>query len=180
MKALGATGVGPIGSRWFARPVGRPSLWLIIMPIALLYSPRTKRQSSKPRGRNEQASQSTSLSRRYIAVPVGSRRMTIPHLKLRNAARRLWLYSPERREAKRRAKAGAGYWRCEKCGAIRDKVEINHRWPCGPTPGSRKANGATWDGFFARLFCPSDGLEIVCHECHLEITANQRLVSTTG
>ncbi len=94
------------------------------------------------------------------------------HSAIRSVLRRLWLYSEPRREALRLAKhpgRGNGY-ACAMCQGTTKKPEVDHRIACGPTPGSKNANGATWDGFIERLFCSATGLRILCAECHAKIT----------
>lgn len=96
----------------------------------------------------------------------------IPHGAIRSATRKLWLWSPQRREAKKAAKLSPGIYLCASCQrATKDKdTEIDHVVPIGPTPGSRNARNVTWDQWLARLFCPADGLRVLCRGCHDERT----------
>lgn len=91
----------------------------------------------------------------------------IPHAKIRSALRSLWWKSsPARTEAKRRARIERGLYRCEDCGSLTKDPEVDHLVPVGRTPGAKGAEGSTWDGLIARLFCPADGLQILCPTCH--------------
>jgi len=91
----------------------------------------------------------------------------IPHARIRNELRRLWWrYSPERKDAKKRARVQRGVYKCEACGGITGKVEVDHITDVGPTPGSKKGQAATWDGLMQRLFCSQDGLRAICTRCH--------------
>lgn len=96
----------------------------------------------------------------------------IPHAKIRNALRKLWQWSPERHAAKRSARAFPGVYVCAECRCMRrDKeVDIDHVDPVGPTPGSRLGKETSWDEFMTRLFCPAEGLRVVCKSCHQKKT----------
>lgn len=98
----------------------------------------------------------------------------IPRATIRSALRRLWSWSPQRKEALKRAKGSLGFYVCELCRCPAKKPEVNHRVPVGPTPGAKGSEGATWDGLISRLFCSADELEVVCKSCHEAITARQR------
>lgn len=89
------------------------------------------------------------------------------HQQIRSALRKIWLWSPERREAKARARVSRGVYRCEMCHQLFPKIEIDHMRPLGSTPGSRNATiDTTWDGLIERLFCPADMLRALCKDCH--------------
>lgn len=105
--------------------------------------------------------------------------MTIPHSKLRSAARKLWLWSDARRAALKAAKVGPGLWWCFTCGIHTKKPEVDHIYRAGSTPGAKGAPvGATWDEFYRRLFCPASELRILCKSCHLQVTQAQRQEAT--
>lgn len=89
---------------------------------------------------------------------------------VRSALRKIWLYGEPRREALKGAKAYKKFWFCALCTFPTDKPEVDHVDPVGPTPGSRRADGVTWDGFMSRLFVPASGLQILCRECHAKKT----------
>lgn len=83
-----------------------------------------------------------------------------PKTKIVSATRRIWFYSPLRREALKRAKVD-DYYRCEKCFGLQEKVHIDHIEPCVPLTG--------WEGFdsfITRLFCEPDQLQVICEKCH--------------
>jgi 5-methylcytosine-specific restriction endonuclease McrA len=83
------------------------------------------------------------------------------------ALRRIWLHSPLRREASKRAKDGQ-YYRCELCSALQSKVYIDHIVPAVTTEG--------WEGFdsfIERLFCPPDQLQAICESCHTDKTTQE-------
>lgn len=97
---------------------------------------------------------------------------------IKAALRRIWGWYSERKKARNRAlvrKDMTGEWfRCEQCGATpveRRGVEIDHV--------EEVANPAGWDGwgpYIERLFCPADGLMVLCRPCHKgKSAANQKL-----
>lgn len=104
------------------------------------------------------------------------KRKVARHTRIRAALRLIWLYSEERREALKRAKGtGKGFYRCAWCGVYSKKVSVNHKVPCGSTPGSKNAGlEDTWDAFIGRMFCPARDLEVLCEPCHAAETASQR------
>jgi hypothetical protein len=103
----------------------------------------------------------------------------IPHAKIRGAIRKLWLWSPMRREALKRAKwNGTKFYRCERCFLATDKPEVNHRVAVGKTPGARGAGPeVNWQTLIEKLFVGADGLEILCRTCHAGETKAQREAS---
>ncbi len=87
---------------------------------------------------------------------------------IKRALRQIWGWDPERRKAKLRAQikprqAGFELYRCEQCELAplaRQDVEIDHKVPVGTFDGD-------WTGFIGRLFCPADGLQVLCKTvCH--------------
>ena len=93
------------------------------------------------------------------------------------SSRRIWLYSPMRRECLNRAKLTAevinkdgrvskrkrlmGYG-CERCGKVLSKrdCKVHHTVPV------RDMEVWDWNTFIERLFCPPDGLQCLCDGCH--------------
>jgi len=73
------------------------------------------------------------------------------------ALRKIWLYSPERREAKKKAKR-ADKFLCAICKTTHKTVSVDHIDPVG--------HFVSWDAFVSKLFCPTEGLQILCNECH--------------
>ncbi len=93
----------------------------------------------------------------------------IPHGRIRGALRQIWWkFDEARKDVVRDARTGRGQYLCEGCKECfpRQEIEIDHRTPCGPTPGSRNGKEATWDGFLERLFVPVEGLQVLCLRCH--------------
>lgn len=98
------------------------------------------------------------------------------HTAIRAVLRRLWLYSEPRRDCLREAKLpGRGNgWQCAMCGEATKKPQVDHRVCVGSTPGSKNGQDATWDGFIERLFCDTNGLRVLCKNCHDKVTFLQR------
>ena len=91
-----------------------------------------------------------------------------PKTRLMNAMRRLWFYSPHRREAVKRCKDGERY-RCERCRRLTDKVQIDHFPPVVLVTG-----WDSWDGVYSRMFVdPNIGLRGLCKDCHDKVTTEQ-------
>ena len=66
------------------------------------------------------------------------------------------------------------FFRCALCANEykRLEVQVDHKEPVGPTPGSKLAPpGLTWDAFIDRMFCPLENLQLVCKTCHSKKTA---------
>ena len=53
-------------------------------------------------------------------------------------------------------------WRCEQCGVVTAKIEVNHKVPC-------KGKHSTWG-----CWHHEDNLELLCHGCHVTKTREQR------
>lgn len=93
----------------------------------------------------------------------------IPHNLIRSALRRIWQWGPTWKAAKRAAKRGPNLYQCAGCTFTfkTGEVNVDHVVECGPTPGSRNAKpGTTWDEFIRRMFCPVEGLRVLCVFCH--------------
>lgn len=91
------------------------------------------------------------------------------HGYLRQVLRKSWMRWNARNEALTRQRIRRGVYLCQNCESEfgRREVEVDHIIPVGPTPGSRNATEDTdWDGFIARMFCPPEGLAILCKKCH--------------
>lgn len=76
--------------------------------------------------------------------------------RVRSAIRQVWSRCYMRRIAKARAVHEDGFEYCEKCGERVPKVTIDHIIPVGDI----------LDGGIERMFCPSSGLQALCHGCH--------------
>ena len=35
-----------------------------------------------------------------------------------------------------------------------------------------------WDTYIERMFCEADGLQVICHDCHEKVTAEERAIAT--
>jgi hypothetical protein len=86
------------------------------------------------------------------------------HTKLRPMLRRLWFYSPMRREAVKRANGQCEachtpVWSGSRAKGIKGNLEVDHIVPCGTLEGDI-------NGFCDRLFCSSEGLKVLCSTCH--------------
>lgn len=80
--------------------------------------------------------------------------------KLIPAIRKIWLYSPLRREALQKAKAEVGY-KCQLCGDLYDKLQVDHIEPIVPVTG-----WTNWDDYVSRTFCDISNLQAICKTCH--------------
>lgn len=95
--------------------------------------------------------------------------------KIRSALRKIWMYSDLRKKIKARSKVKPGRWKCEECGKIGKKIEVDHIVACGSTPGARGApDDASWDGIINRMLDSEIECRNLCHKCHLEVTRKQR------
>ncbi len=88
---------------------------------------------------------------------------------IRSALRKIWKWSPERKEVQDRCRIIRGRYKCEKCGLVFPKIDIDHIIPVGCTPGSnRDKDNRTWDSFIKALFCDINNLQGLCTSCHLD------------
>lgn len=78
--------------------------------------------------------------------------------------RRIWFFSPERRDAIKRANGT-----CEKCGSKVDKLHADHILPVvNPETGF-----VDWNQYIDRMFCGATGLQVICEECHAKKSAQE-------
>jgi hypothetical protein len=84
--------------------------------------------------------------------------------KISSAVRQVWYRCKARKEAVKRCTETDGFLRCEICGVITPKINIDHIVPVG----------SLLDNFIERLFCPSIGLQGLCPPCHKEKTKAER------
>jgi hypothetical protein len=69
-----------------------------------------------------------------------------------------------RQECLERCRVERGQYKCEMCGAIvkREQIELDHIEPVvDPRTGF-----TTWDDYINRLYCPVEGFQGVCEFCH--------------
>ena len=85
------------------------------------------------------------------------------------AARKVWRWTPERREALKKSAVPVDYWLCAKCKKVVPRVQVDHIVPVGPAPKSFDG----WDDFYKRLFCEASNLRALCVPCHKEATKKQ-------
>lgn len=86
------------------------------------------------------------------------------------AARKIWRWSKERKDAKERAKVSKKLYRCELCKKTSEKVEVDHIVPVGTAPRTWEG----WDEYYSHLFCDVTNLRVLCHSCHKEKTSRER------
>ena len=89
--------------------------------------------------------------------------------KVVSASRRIWLYSPVRREVVNRCKVEGGFYRCEFCRKLTEKVQVDHIAPSVPENG-----WDSWDKYFERLFVSADGMQGLCQPCHTKKTLEEQ------
>lgn len=81
--------------------------------------------------------------------------------KIRSALRKIWLFSPQRREALADARLrGLPLYKCAGCRKpfIKEQVHVDHVEACG------KSHMGNFDVFIDRLF--NGKLQILCAPCH--------------
>jgi uncharacterized C2H2 Zn-finger protein len=106
---------------------------------------------------------------------------------IRGALRRLFRFSPHRKEAMKRArvellkykkngtkaKRPSVFYKCFKCEQLfkETSMEVHHINKVGPHPGSKNAHPSlTWNEFIRRMFCPPEFLRATCKPCHAKLT----------
>lgn len=77
---------------------------------------------------------------------------------------------PERTKALGRARVERGVYKCESCGYLGKKndMQLDHVLPIVPIDG-----WDTWDGYIKRLFCQSEGFAVLCRSCHSAKSATE-------
>lgn len=87
---------------------------------------------------------------------------------IRSHLRMIWKWSPDRKLVRDRCRISKGIYRCEECKQECKVIDIDHKSPVGPTPGSRLGKNTTWDDMINNLFCSIDNLQGLCKSCHLK------------
>lgn len=82
--------------------------------------------------------------------------------KITSALRKIWLFSPQRRAAVKRAKDNGNKCENPKCGAYQERLEVDHRDPVVPIDEGER----DWNVYIARLMVDENGLENLCTHCH--------------
>lgn len=70
-------------------------------------------------------------------------------------------------ECRKKNRVRRGVYRCEICGKLIKKGEVDHISPVVPVSGF-----TTWDDYINNMFCEIDGFQLLCSECH-EIKTNK-------
>lgn len=96
------------------------------------------------------------------AVVDGMSRKAIDQL--RKATRQVWSWSTPKKLCLKRATDKKGFGRCELCKKKVPKLYADHIIPVG----------AIDEGYFKRLFCPSNELQALCAKCHTKKTNQER------
>ncbi len=83
---------------------------------------------------------------------------------------KVWMWWPPRAEVKRRCKVEekTGWFKCEICGALRERIDVDHIKPVVPVSGF-----TTWDAYIAARFVTADKLQGICKDCHNEKTQKE-------
>ncbi len=84
--------------------------------------------------------------------------------------RRIFLYSPLRKEAKAKAKVGKYEYTCAKCKKNFEKVMVDHIDPVVDP----KVGFVDWNTYIERMFCDSSNIQVLCRECHAKKTKAER------
>lgn len=98
---------------------------------------------------------------------------------IRSALRRVWLYSPMRREAMAKARVFRGVYFCSSCKKHvgPKEIDIDHIIPATPPEGIEKPTD--WGIFIERLlYCDPTNLVGVCKPCHKIKTREDRNART--
>lgn len=80
-----------------------------------------------------------------------------------------YMWAP-RNEALRLAKVSWGKYTCASCDQVHQKkdIAIDHIHPVCPVTGFEG-----WDVEISRLFCPIEGFQILCKDCHKVKTTHE-------
>jgi hypothetical protein len=100
---------------------------------------------------------------------------------IRSALRKLWLYSPYRREAMARARISRGVYMCENpdCAKIvgPKDIQVDHIVQATPPGGIQKPED--WGIFIKNLlYCGVEGLHVLCKPCHLQKTNEEKRIES--
>lgn len=85
--------------------------------------------------------------------------------------RKLSRFYPLKNDALKLARVAPATFQCRKCKAEfgRSDVNVDHVEPViNPETGF-----VDWNTYITRLFCPLDGLQVLCSKCHDEKTFNE-------
>jgi hypothetical protein len=94
---------------------------------------------------------------------------------IRSALRKVWLYSPLRREALARGRISRGIYKCAICSELQGpkNIDVDHIEAATPPGGINKPEDF---GLFIKrlLFIDVTGLRVVCKPCHKIKTYEER------
>jgi len=88
--------------------------------------------------------------------------------KIHSACRLVWQRCHARRLVQKRCTGADGFYYCEECTQRIPLMKIDHITPVGSIYD---------DGYIRRLFCPSSGLQGLCHKCHVAKTRADKLAA---
>lgn len=83
---------------------------------------------------------------------------------VKGGLRRMWGKSTQRRNALLGAKVEYGKYRCNSCGKVhqRKNIQVDHRDAIGRFVG--------FDTYIEKLFCETSKLDVLCVSCHKKKT----------
>jgi 5-methylcytosine-specific restriction endonuclease McrA len=95
---------------------------------------------------------------------------------IRSALRRVWLYSPMRRDALGASRVSRGVYRCGYCGQLfgPKMMNVDHKVPATAPEGTNDATG--WGKFIVGLLYEGarpENLVSCCKDCHKEKTKKE-------
>ena len=99
---------------------------------------------------------------------------------IRSALRRVWLYSPERREVLAKARVSRGIYRCSECKALVGPklIQVDHIQKATPLGGIKAPED--WGIFIKNLlFCGIEGQVALCKPCHARKTKDEKTKKKT-
>lgn len=94
---------------------------------------------------------------------------------IRSALRRVWLYSPLRRNALIAARVSRGVYRCKSCKELHGpkEMDVDHIIPATPADGINQPED--WGLFIKNLlYCGDEGVVAICKPCHKKKTQEER------
>lgn len=102
--------------------------------------------------------------------------------------RQISRWDPIKREVLKDASVGASRIKCATCKKIYPVrfIDVDHIEPVVLLDGSNKPEAdyetktfKNWDTYLSRMFCPKEGRQALCEECHDKKTASERTKRTS-
>ena len=90
--------------------------------------------------------------------------------KLIPAIRKIWLYSPLRKEVLTNAKVD-GKFRCNICKDLFEKVHVDH---IKPIVSLKEGFTDDWNEYIRNTFCDIRNLQAICEQCHSAKSMTER------